>query len=85
MVLASVDPVAGAVEYKAQSPDEVVVMQAAAEVTLVFCERDREILRLRIWFLEEVEQYELLNILDFTSARKRMSVVLRKLDTEDIF
>jgi len=34
-------------------------------------------------FRKEVEKYELLNILEFTSARKRMSVVLRKLDTED--
>ena len=73
MVLASVDPVAGQ-----------VLVQAAAEVSLVFRERDREILRLRIRFSEEVEQYELLNILDFTSARKRMSVVLRKLNTENI-
>ncbi|KAF9261452.1 phospholipid-translocating P-type ATPase [Marasmius fiardii PR-910] len=29
------------------------------------------------------EKYELLNILEFTSARKRMSVVVRKLDQED--
>ena len=30
-----------------------------------------------------LERYELLNILEFTSARKRMSVVLRKLDSDD--
>jgi phospholipid-translocating ATPase len=30
-----------------------------------------------------LERYELLNILEFTSARKRMSVILRKLDSED--
>ena len=30
-----------------------------------------------------LERYELLNILEFTSARKRMSVVLRKLDGDD--
>ena len=30
-----------------------------------------------------LERYELLNILEFTSARRRMSVVLRKLDGDD--
>jgi phospholipid-translocating ATPase len=82
-VLASVDPITGAIEYKAQSPDEAALVQAAADVGFVFRGRDREILRLQTPFSEEVEQYELLNILEFTSARKRMSVVLRKLDTED--
>lgn len=82
-VLAAVDPVTGAIEYKAQSPDEAALVQAAADVGFVFRGRDREILRLQTPFSEEVEQYELLNILEFTSARKRMSVVLRKLDTED--
>ncbi|KAF5381402.1 hypothetical protein D9615_008408 [Tricholomella constricta] len=33
--------------------------------------------------VEELERYQLLNILEFTSARKRMSVVLRKLDEQD--
>jgi phospholipid-translocating ATPase len=82
-VLASVDPITGAIEYKAQSPDEAALVQAAADVGFVFRGRDREILRLQTPFSEEVEKYELLNILEFTSARKRMSVVLRKLDTED--
>ena len=82
-VLASVDPTTGAIEYKAQSPDEAALVQAAADVGFVFRGRDREILRLQTPFSEEVEKYELLNILEFTSARKRMSVVLRKLDAED--
>jgi phospholipid-translocating ATPase len=82
-VLASVDPTTGAIEYKAQSPDEAALVQAAADVGFVFRGRDREILRLQTPFSEEVEKYELLNILEFTSARKRMSVVLRKMDAED--
>ncbi|KAF8891341.1 hypothetical protein BD779DRAFT_1610652 [Infundibulicybe gibba] len=59
------------------------LVQAAADMGYVFRGRDREILRLQTPFSEELEQYELLNILEFTSARKRMSVVLRKLDGED--
>ncbi|KAG2019851.1 phospholipid-translocating ATPase [Coprinopsis cinerea AmutBmut pab1-1] len=33
--------------------------------------------------MEGLERYELLNILEFTSARKRMSVIVRKLDSDD--
>ncbi|KZP18285.1 phospholipid-translocating ATPase [Athelia psychrophila] len=82
-VLTAVDPVTGAIEYKAQSPDEAALVQAAADCGFVFRGRDKEILRLQTPFSEAIERYELLNILEFTSARKRMSVVLRKLDTED--
>ncbi|KZP18292.1 phospholipid-translocating ATPase [Athelia psychrophila] len=82
-VLTAVDPVTGAIEYKAQSPDEAALVQAAADCGFVFRGRDKEILRLQTPGSETIERYELLNILEFTSARKRMSVVLKKLDTED--
>jgi phospholipid-translocating ATPase len=82
-VLTGVDPETGAIEYKAQSPDEAALVQAAADVGFVFRGRDSEILMLQTPFADEVERYELLNILEFTSARKRMSVVLRKLDGQD--
>lgn len=98
----------GAIEYKAQSPDEAALVQAAADVGFVFRGREREVLLLQTPFSnppstpppagssdpekgslepdrqpEVLERYELLNILEFTSARKRMSVVVRKLDSED--
>lgn len=79
-VLTSVDPTTGAIEYKAQSPDEAALVQAAADVGFVFKGRDRETLTLKTPFSEEDEKYELLNVLEFTSARKRMSVILRKRD-----
>ncbi|KDQ61077.1 hypothetical protein JAAARDRAFT_124991 [Jaapia argillacea MUCL 33604] len=82
-VLTAIDPATGAIEYKAQSPDEAALVQAAADVGYVFRGRDREILHLQTPFHDEVEKYELLHILEFTSARKRMSVVVRKLDDED--
>ena len=44
---------------------------------------EQEILRLQTPFSDEIELYELLNVLDFTSARKRMSVVLRKINDDD--
>lgn len=82
-VLTAVDPDSGKIEYKAQSPDEAALVQAAADVGFVFLGKDREILSLRTPSSPEVEKYELLNILEFTSARKRMSVVLRRVDVED--
>ncbi|KAF5369202.1 hypothetical protein D9615_009962 [Tricholomella constricta] len=82
-VLTGIDPETGALEYKAQSPDEAALVQAAADVGFVFRGRDVDVLMLQTPFSEELERYQLLNILEFTSARKRMSVVLRKLDEQD--
>jgi len=88
-VLTSVDPETGAIEYKAQSPDEAALVQAAADMGFVFRGRDRELLLLQTPFSvddegeEVLERYELLNVLEFTSVRKRMSVILRKIDSDD--
>ncbi|KAJ7029355.1 phospholipid-translocating ATPase [Mycena alexandri] len=80
-VLAATDAEGTVTAYKAQSPDEAALVQAAADVGYVFRGREREILLLQTPFSAPgtVERYELLNILEFTSARKRMSVVIRKL------
>ncbi|KAG1855055.1 hypothetical protein C8R48DRAFT_609418 [Suillus tomentosus] len=82
-VLTAVDPATGAIEYKAQSPDEAALVQAAADVGFIFRGREKEILLLQTPFSKETERYELLNILEFTSARKRMSVIIKKLDEQD--
>ena len=110
-VLTSVDKDTGKIEYKAQSPDEAALVQAAADMGFIFKGREREVLLLQTPFggtnvggpededeiidresgypssttagAGSLERYELLNILEFTSARKRMSVVLRKLDGDD--
>lgn len=79
-VLAAKDPVTGEVEYKAQSPDEAALVRAAAEMGFVFLGKDREILSLKTPGSATIEKYELLDILEFTSARKRMSIVVRKQD-----
>lgn len=72
----------GVIEYTAQSPDESALVQAAADVGFVFKGKDRNILRMRAPGSDVDDQYELLEVLEFTSARKRMSVILRKLDDE---
>ena len=78
-VLASVDPETGALEYKAQSPDEAALVQAAADVGFAFRGRDKEVVFVSTPFDGE-ERYELLHVLEFSSARKRMSVVVRKME-----
>ncbi|KAK7034698.1 hypothetical protein VNI00_012105 [Paramarasmius palmivorus] len=96
-VLTAVDKETGRIDYKAQSPDEAALVRAAADMGYVFRGRDREILYLQTPISLEnysaseqkgderdaFEKYELLNILEFTSARKRMSVVVRRLDGDD--
>jgi phospholipid-translocating ATPase len=82
-VLTDQDPSTGAIAYKSQSPDESALVQAAADVGFVFLGRDRDYLTLRTPFSPEPERYQLLNILEFNSARKRMSVVVKQLDGAD--
>lgn len=82
-VLTTVDPETGVLTYKAQSPDEEALVNAAAAVGYVFRGRERDVLRLQTPFSDELEHYQLVNILEFTSARKRMSVIVKKLDEGD--
>ena len=81
-VLASPSPDnTGAIDYKAQSPDEAALVRAAADVGYVFKGREPgDVLVLQTPFGEE--KYELLDVLEFTSSRKRMSVVVRKVGEE---
>ena len=81
-VLAGVDPQSGSIEYKAQSPDEAALVQAAADIGFEFRGRDRDILFMRTPFAREPLSFRLLNILEFTSSRKRMSVIVRQLGEE---
>lgn len=68
----------GEIEFKAQSPDEQALVQAAADVGFIFCGKDRNTLKLQTPYSNDIEEYELLTVLEFSSARKRMSVILRR-------
>ena len=82
-VLTTVDSETGALLYKAQSPDEEALVHGAASVGYVFRGRDRDVLHLQTPFSDDLEQFQLVNILEFTSARKRMSVIVKKLNDGD--
>ncbi|KAF8316939.1 uncharacterized protein EI90DRAFT_3158823 [Cantharellus anzutake] len=81
-VLTSADPGTRAISYKAQSPDEAALVQAAADVGFVFLGREPSsaIVRLQTPSSPKPHRYETLSLLDFTSTRKRMSVILKKIE-----
>ncbi|XP_073710480.1 phospholipid-transporting ATPase IA isoform X4 [Misgurnus anguillicaudatus] len=63
------------IAYQAASPDEGALVRAAQNLGFVFSGRtpDSVIVESLGW----EEKYELLHVLEFTSARKRMSVIMR--------
>ncbi|RXH68731.1 hypothetical protein DVH24_031064 [Malus domestica] len=65
----------GSILYKAQSQDEDALVHAAAQLHMVFVNKNSNTLEIK--FNASTIQYEALEILEFTSDRKRMSVVVK--------
>lgn len=61
--------------YKAQSPDEAALVSTARDVGFTFVAREHD--TIIIDALGEERHFTLLNVLEFNSTRKRMSVILR--------
>ncbi|KAK1175318.1 putative phospholipid-transporting ATPase IA isoform X3 [Acipenser oxyrinchus oxyrinchus] len=61
--------------YQAASPDEGALVRAAKNLGFVFSGRTPDAVIIEA--LGQEERYELLNVLEFTSNRKRMSVIVR--------
>ncbi|RVE49642.1 hypothetical protein evm_005699 [Chilo suppressalis] len=62
-------------DYQGSSPDEKALVEAACRVGITFLGEDGNDLLLKIG--EHTEMYEKLQVLEFTSERKRMSVIVR--------
>lgn len=62
--------------YKSESPDESALLTAVKNVGFTFLKRKGNIMTLDV--LGEVYDYELLNVIEFNSTRKRMSVIVRR-------
>ncbi|GBF89503.1 phospholipid-transporting ATPase [Raphidocelis subcapitata] len=75
-------PDPASIRYEAESPDEAALVVAAKVFGFFFFKRTNTTLYLRESLPEGVTEaeYEVLNILEFNSTRKRMSVVLRAPD-----
>ncbi|TKA79649.1 hypothetical protein B0A55_03429 [Friedmanniomyces simplex] len=71
-----------ALSYQASSPDELALVQAARDLGFVAYERDIATLVLKTYpngllAPPEYERYEVLDVIEFSSKRKRMSIVVR--------
>ena len=66
----------GPVEYNASSPDEKALVEGAAHFGFEFIERHPNTVEVKIEG-QSIEEYEVLDTIEFTSARKRMSCVTR--------
>ncbi|KAK2966366.1 hypothetical protein RJ640_021510 [Escallonia rubra] len=74
------DDQTGKVMYEAESPEEVCFLIAAQEFGFKFCRRSQSLMVLSELDpssgLEVERKYKLLNLLEFSSSRKRMSVIV---------
>mmetsp|Transcript_30711 Transcript_30711/g.30191 ORF Transcript_30711/g.30191 Transcript_30711/m.30191 type:complete len:527 (+) Transcript_30711:388-1968(+) len=66
----------GSLKYNASSPDELALVNAARFFGVKFLDRDEDNV-ITILFKGKEVKYKLLNLIEFNSTRKRMSVVLR--------
>ncbi|KAL0839951.1 hypothetical protein ABMA28_016563 [Loxostege sticticalis] len=72
----------GKINYHAASPDERALVMGAARFGFVFETRTPSSVRIRVPSADtppeqKEEEYAILNVIDFTSSRKRMSVIVR--------
>ncbi|KAK6200178.1 uncharacterized protein RJT21DRAFT_5284 [Scheffersomyces amazonensis] len=69
-------------DYQAASPDELALVQAARDLGYVVFNRSNSILTIKTYPQgfendPDYEQYEVLHVIEFSSVRKRMSVVIK--------
>ena len=72
----------GSIDFQASSPDELALVRAAQELGYLIINRDSGVLTVQTYPFgpdsEPVfENYEILDVIEFSSKRKRMSVVVR--------
>ncbi|XP_039126290.1 putative phospholipid-transporting ATPase 9 [Dioscorea cayenensis subsp. rotundata] len=85
-VIPEVEEESGKISYQAESPDEAAFVIAAREIGFEFYKRTQTSISLHE--LDPVSRktvessYRLLNILEFSSSRKRMSVIVRNEEGE---
>ncbi|XP_042061912.1 phospholipid-transporting ATPase 2-like isoform X2 [Salvia splendens] len=73
----------GTISYKALSQDEEALVCAASRLRMIFENKNGNILDIK--FNASPLRYEVLDTLEFTSDRKRMSVVVRDCQSGEIF
>ncbi|OJD30667.1 p-type atpase [Diplodia corticola] len=71
----------GAIEFQASSPDELALVKAAQELGFMLIDRDVGTITLKSFPSADgepvVEVFEVLDVIEFSSKRKRMSAIVR--------
>ena len=72
----------GEIDYQAASPDELALVEAARELGYMLVDRPAGTITLKIFPAGPdgeplFELYEILDVMEFSSARKRMSIIVR--------
>ena len=70
--------------YLASSPDEVAIAQWTETVGMTLYCRDRERIKLRLGDDDELVEFEILHLFPFTSESKRMGILVRDFQTNEI-
>ena len=70
------------IEYQASSPDELALVQAACDMGFILCDKKQKVVTLKTYpngfdNQPKFTEYEILDVIEFTSSRKRMSVVVK--------
>ncbi|PFH56081.1 hypothetical protein XA68_17085 [Ophiocordyceps unilateralis] len=65
----------GRIAFLAASPDELALVEAARDLGLLLIDRSAQAMTLRMGD-DSVETYQVLDVIEFSSGRKRMSVVV---------
>jgi len=73
----------GHVEYHASSIDEKALLNGARYLGYIFLGKDLKG-NLILEINEEIQKFEMLNVIEFDSKRKRMSVIVKDLQTNKI-
>ncbi|OBA20430.1 membrane-spanning Ca-ATPase [Metschnikowia bicuspidata var. bicuspidata NRRL YB-4993] len=76
-VIPELNDVSGAIKYQAASPDEGALVQGAADMGFRFTIRRPRGVTIETGPAATASEYELLNICEFNSTRKRMSAIFR--------
>lgn len=76
-VIPEVNETTGDIKYQAASPDEGALVQGAADLGYKFTIRRPKSVTIHSQALQVDAEYELLNICEFNSTRKRMSAIFR--------
>ena len=74
-------------EYSASSPDELALVEGAKALGFEFLSKDyNQVVEIQVpaWGYTKIRKFKILNILEFNSTRKRMSVIVQDFDEKKI-